>query len=114
MSLSGDWMLNQLEPDFQRRVRIMLDYIRGFGIPLVVISGRRSALEQSALIRQGRTTATRSRHLTGQAVDLQWQGFRVAQVPQAWWQWFGLVAEAVGLRWGGRFRSPDLNHFDVG
>jgi len=30
------------------------------------------------------------------------------------WFWLGQRWEFMGHRWGGRFRPPDLNHFDMG
>lgn len=106
--------LSTLDRRFAPRVVEFVNAVRGVGVPLVIISGRRSQALQAALIRSGRTAATRSRHLTGNAVDVQWQGLRVAEVPAEWWVWIGSVGEVYGLRWGGRFSSPDVNHFDAG
>jgi len=106
--------LRTLDRRFAPSVVQFVNAVRSVGVPLVIISGRRSQAVQASLIRSGRTTATRSRHLSGRAVDVQVQGFLVDQVPLQWWTWIGRVGEAYGLRWGGRFRTPDLNHFDAG
>jgi len=106
--------LATLEPRFRQRVAAYTRAVRGVGVPLIVISGFRTAATQAHLIRSGRTTATRSRHLTGQAVDVALAGLTTAQVPRVWWNWLGIVGEHFGLRWGGRFRRVDLNHFDSG
>lgn len=103
-----------LHPRFRWRVVHFVNAVRAVGVPLVVISGRRSAAQQAHLIRTGRTAATRSRHLTGHAIDVQLRGLTVRQTPQVWWNWIGQAGELFGLRWGGHFRPPDVNHFDAG
>lgn len=97
----------------RQRVVFLVNYVRGVGVPLIVISGRRTAAQQRELIAAGKTTAVKSRHLIGQAVDVQVQGLLRDQVPLAWWQWIGSVGEHFGLVWGGRFKRPDLNHFQA-
>lgn len=64
-----------------------------------------------------------SRHFSGNAIDLNLllpDGARLnkwtvsdgrAAAPE--WQKVGEIAESLGIRWGGRFSSPDPNHFDV-
>ena len=106
-------LVANLERDFQKRVIVMVNWARSQGVPLVVISGVRTPAAQARLIRAGRTTAVRSRHLTGRAVDVQVLGFTTAQLPAAFWNWLGSVGEAVGLTWGGRFTRVDLNHFQA-
>lgn len=106
--------LSTLDPRFKRQVIPFINTVRSVGVPLIVISGRRSTSAQARLVNAGITTATRSRHLSGQAVDVQVRGLLRSQVPPVWWDWIGRVGEWYGLRWGGRFRQPDLNHFDVG
>ncbi len=39
--------------------------------PMIVTSGLRSEAQQQQLIADGKSTATKSKHLTGQAVDIQ-------------------------------------------
>ncbi len=41
-----------------------------YGIPMIVTSGLRSEMQQQRLIADGKSKATKSRHLTGQAVDI--------------------------------------------
>lgn len=48
--------------------------------------------------------ATNSAHLSGEAFDLE-------RVGHLWI--YGEWAPYAGLRWGGRFRSPDPVHFDT-
>lgn len=75
-------------------------------------SGFRDLAEQRALFaRQGsRGLAAqpgRSYHNYGLALDF------VADTPTAQTR-AGTLAESVGLRWGGRFRPPDVVHIDAG
>jgi len=83
---------------------------RAHGIPLVIISGRR---EVAIADRYGQVAAN-SAHLQGLAFDVQVLGYRVDDLPWAWWLSMGEFWEALGGRWGGRFTMPDVNHFDTG
>jgi uncharacterized protein YcbK (DUF882 family) len=58
------------------------------------------------LARRGRGVATRSLHLTGQAIDVRVPGRELARVRQA----------ALALRAGGVgfYPAPDFVHVDVG
>jgi uncharacterized protein YcbK (DUF882 family) len=42
-----------------------------YGIPMVVTSGLRDTAQQMALIASGKSNAPKSKHLTGQACDIQ-------------------------------------------
>lgn len=87
----------------------LINAARSVGVPLEVISGLRSA-------RRNRDVGgeSRSQHLYGRAIDVGVQGYLVNQVPGWWWGELGAYAEHLGLRWGGRFKSRDVNHFDLG
>ena len=89
-------------------------WVRRGGIPLVVISGRRSAARNLEV-----DGAARSLHLSGRAIDVSilWPGYGHIPrdwIPFDWWQQLAGPWEAAGLRWGGRFTVPDVNHFDSG
>lgn len=88
----------------------------GFDFPARpdIISGFRSPERQAELLerwlagdRQGIAArpACRSWHTVGRAWDVQTQvqGF----------QWYRYFCEYLGARWGGRFSSPDVPHFDL-
>ena len=76
---------------------------------------------QADNIAKGVSWTTRSKHLTGDAIDiapyavfdiggrneLQWDSD--ADV----WTQIGAIGESVGLRWGGRWEQRDLGHFEV-
>lgn len=82
---------------------------REAGIPLMIISGLRSA-DVNAQVGG----APNSLHLQGRAFDVQVAGYMVHDLPPSWWAAVGSWAENnLGLRWGGRFSTPDLNHFDL-
>ena len=97
------------------------------GLSLAVVSGYRSPERQAELLarwvsgdRRGLVArpAARSSHSEGRAVDLAfvWLGqpVPVSDTPREYFQFLADLLEPVGVRWGGRFRSPDINHFDIG
>ncbi len=104
-----DEKLNSLTPDLQLRAYWMIRIAREAGIPLMIISGRRSPSENLAV-----GGAAHSRHLQGRAFDVQVAGYTRDEVPDWWWASLGSYAETqLGLRWGGRFSTYDPNHFDI-
>lgn len=95
-------------------------------LSLSVVSGYRSPTRQAQLLarwnagdRRGLVVkpAARSKHSEGLAVDLGfvWAGrtLTVAETPRAYWQFLADLLRPVGVRWGGTFSPPDLNHFDI-
>lgn len=96
------------------------------GAEVVVISAYRSPESQAALrarFRRGDRggiayePAVDSFHELGRAVDLQWRYFGqlvpVSDTPMEYWRFLDELLHPVGVRWGGRFRTPDVNHFDL-
>lgn len=96
------------------------------GVSLRVVSGFRSGSHQADLRarwdrgdRGGLVVrpAASSRHTAGRAVDLQFayrgQLVSVRETPREYWTFLDDLLRPVGVRWGGRFRSPDLNHFEL-
>lgn len=90
----------------------LINSLRAAGLPAIVVSARRTASHQRRLIASGATIASRSRHLSGRALDVGFQGVPAAQVPWSVWSYAGALWEAAGGRWGGRFSDPDPLHFD--
>ena len=113
----------------------LADYIRELaqivetenpGVTLRVVSGYRSAEYQDQLRKKWDSgdrfgilvrPAAHSRHSSGLAVDLafSWEGYPVP-VRETQRQYFSYLAEIlapVGVIWGGTFRSPDVNHFEI-
>lgn len=62
-------------PDIDANLFVLLDRINQvrelWNKPMVVTSGLRSEQQQEALIASGKSTASKSRHLTGNACDIQ-------------------------------------------
>jgi len=96
------------------------------GVSIRVISGYRSAQHQDRLRqrwdrgdRSGLLVrpAANSRHSSGLAVDLAftWEGrpIPVRDTPRQYWTYLADILAPVGVRWGGLFRSPDPNHFEL-
>lgn len=98
-----------MDPALQERAIVLLNAARLAGVPLIAVSGVRS-IERNREVGG----ASRSQHIDGRAVDVAVAGFTVDEVPLWWWEALGQYGERLGLRWGGRFRRPDLNHFDLG
>lgn len=105
-------LIYELEPYTARAALTMIWAAREAGIPLIIISGRRTEAQNA---RAG--GAPTSAHLEGRAFDVAVAGYTRDQIPTWWWQALGEWAEQnLGLRWGGRFDwggAPDINHFDT-
>ncbi len=101
-------ILADLNPAIQEEAWELINAARLSGIPLMIISGRRTAVQNRAV-----GGAPLSRHLSGRAFDVQVLGYSRDQLPYEWWRSLGGFAELqLGLRWGGRFLDRDVNHFD--
>lgn len=120
--------LDGVEPELAYYVRQADQIIRDQapGLSIRVVSGFRSPQRQAQLLarwnagdRRGLVAkpAVRSAHSEGRAVDLGWvwngRGVSVADTPIEYWEFLASLFEPVGVRWGGRFRSPDLPHFEL-
>jgi len=95
-------ILRTLHPQFRPVAEWFVQWLLDAGIPVRVISGRRSVAHNIAV-----GGAPRSWHLAGLAFDLQ-----VVGADAALWGEIGRAWEGLGGRWGGRFGSP--RHFDTG
>jgi len=91
--------LAQLEP----RTKLLATYLviaaRRAGVPLIITSSKRSRWEQIKLVALGRSRTTNSRHLTGQAFDVDVAGWSRDAVPAEFWRALGTYAERLGLKW---------------
>lgn len=90
------------------------------GLPYPIISGLRTRSQQAALV----TSTTRvtpaapagmSKHEVGFAHDVDlYKDNGVAVYTPAQLLRLGVLAESIGLKWGGRFAPmPDPNHFEA-
>lgn len=105
--------LSRLSPDIQLAAWYLLYWVRSAGIPLQITSSVRSRAEQAELVRIGRSDTLRSKHLSGQAFDVDVHGYGRDQIPMWFWEELGWLGEYLGFRWGGRFSYPrDYGHFE--
>ena len=88
---------------------------RTAGYPVIITSSRRTKREQDALIAGGLSRARHSKHLDGQAFDIDWYGWNRDDIPGWFWDQIGPWAEQqLALKWGGRWSSPyDPGHFET-
>ena len=106
--------LEQLTPETAELAVQLVNAARQVGVPLIITSSRRSQDEQRRLVQAGRSQTMNSAHLRGEAFDVDVMGVSRDQVPRWWWDSLGPYGEALGLRWGGRWRSLyDPGHFEL-
>jgi peptidoglycan L-alanyl-D-glutamate endopeptidase CwlK len=74
------------------------------GHPVFLVEGYRTQERQDALWLRKITPATHSAHTDGEAVDVAFKGDDPYDEDHPW-ELLGMVAEALGLTWGGRFKS---------
>lgn len=112
--------LNDLSPRFRPLAVELLARLVEAQIPVLIIDTLRTPAEQAENLRKGVSWTPHSKHLTGDAIDLcpyavfdlhgpdklQWD----ASDPV--WQQIGPIGEALGLRWGGRWKVKDMGHFE--
>ncbi len=110
--------LEALHPYFRDKVVQLINLARLKGVELAVVETYRTRAKQAEYKSMGkrytRTGAGSSKHQYGLAVDLvpivngqaQWHNMQL-------WRKVGSIGERLGLRWGGRWRSPfDPGHFE--
>lgn len=105
--------LQGLSPDIQYAAFYLIWAARQAGFPLQITSSLRTRSEQEALVGSGLSRTLRSKHLIGQAFDVDIHGLGRDQVPLWFWEMLGPFAESLGFRWGGRFSGfADYGHFE--
>jgi peptidoglycan L-alanyl-D-glutamate endopeptidase CwlK len=112
--------LATVQPQLQRLGRELLRRLAAEGLTFKVIQGRRTAQEQAALYAIGRTKPGRkvtwtlkSRHITGRAIDIAlFSGKNVVWESKHYTR-AGEIGEELGLKWGGRWKTPDRPHFEL-
>ena len=91
------------------------------GIAVIIVDTLRTEAEHEANLLKGVSWVTRSKHLDGLAIDicpyetyllhgpdkLQWNTNDLT------WERLGKIGEALGLRWGGRWKQKDMGHFEL-
>jgi peptidoglycan L-alanyl-D-glutamate endopeptidase CwlK len=110
--------LHSLHPFFRDKISQLIKNCRKKGIELVVVESYRTHAKQKEYYRMGkkytRTTGGKSKHQYGLAVDVVPVKDSVAVWDNvALWKKIGVEGEKLGLRWGGRWKSPyDPAHFE--
>jgi hypothetical protein len=110
--------LKSLHPFFRDRIVQLIANCKRKGIELAVVESYRTHTKQSEYYSMGRkytrSTGGKSKHQYGLAVDV----VPVVKGIALWenvtlWKKIGVEGEKLGLRWGGRWRSPyDPAHFE--
>ncbi|WP_395139541.1 M15 family metallopeptidase [Schlegelella aquatica] len=120
---SREWAL--LDADFQQRLLLVFKIMRErHGYEMVLLEGYRSPERQEMLRHKGghvtHAGAYQSYHQFGLAADCAFlrDGKLVISEKDPWaakgYQLYGEMAEAVGLTWGGRWKSiVDLGHVEL-
>jgi len=102
-----------LSPDIALSAWYLVKIVRDAGFPLQITSSLRSRTEQASLVRAGSSRLLASKHLVGQAFDVDIHGLSREQIPMWFWSELGWLGEYLGFRWGGRWADPwDPGHFE--
>ena len=105
--------LSRLSSGLLYRAYLLVAIGRIYGLPVIITSSTRTQAEQDAFVNSGASLTRNSRHLFGNAFDIDMQGHSPQSVPQEVWNWMGELGEALGLKWGGRWRLlRDFRHFE--
>jgi hypothetical protein len=110
--------LRSLHPYFRDKISALIRNCKARGINLEVVESYRTHAKQSEYYGMGRkytrSAGGKSKHQYGLAVDL----VPVVKGVAVWenetlWKKIGYEGEKLGLRWGGRWKSPyDPAHFE--
>jgi hypothetical protein len=110
--------LQSLHPYFRDKISQLIKNCKKKGIELTIVESYRTHAKQSEYFNMGRkytrSAGGKSKHQYGLAVDV----VPVIDSVAVWdnltlWKKIGTEGEKLGLRWGGRWRSPfDPAHFE--
>lgn len=116
--------LAELDPDVRALAEKLIVACSLVSVKIFVTQTYRTREEQDALYAQGRTTPGRvvtnarggwSWHNWRRAFDVAIRDFPGDPLPDdvynGPWARIGAIGEHLGLEWGGRWRHPDLPHF---
>lgn len=98
-------------------VAVVEEAIKLTSVDFAVIEGLRTEARQRELVAKGASRTMRSKHLTGEAVDLvafindrvSWELSLYDEIANAMRQ--AAVDLNVGLRWGGAWNVPDIRNW---
>jgi peptidoglycan L-alanyl-D-glutamate endopeptidase CwlK len=107
--------LDKVKPELKRKVEHMLAVCKSKGMSVFVFETTRTKERQKMLVAQGKSRTMKSKHITGDAVDIV---FLVNGQP-SWdsscdWARLGRIGKLEGLKWGGDFVGFfDAPHFQL-
>jgi len=112
--------LDDLSPRFRPLAVELLARCVEARIAVMIIDTLRTPAEHEDNLRRGVSWTWNSKHLTGDAIDIcPYDVFNLhGQDKLNWnaddpsWQVLGRIGEALGLRWGGRWKQRDMGHFE--
>jgi peptidoglycan L-alanyl-D-glutamate endopeptidase CwlK len=116
----------KLHPSLRWHARTLLEHALEDGIDLTITQSLRTMQEQGDLFAQGRSRP--GPRVTNAPAGFSWHNFGLAfdvaidrdpgvGIKPAWpnefalWRHIGEIGELIGLEWGGRWKRPDLPHF---
>ena len=120
--------LEDLHPDIQSLAAKHIKLCRQAGIDLLIYCTYRSQTEQKTLYAQGRTKpgarvtwTLKSKHgntMDGKPASLAYDCVPIVKGKAVWsdrelYAQVGKLGEEIGLKWGGRWKSPDSPHFEL-
>lgn len=112
--------LDDLSPRFKPLAMELLARCVEQGVGVAIVDTLRTPEEQKANVAKGVSWTTHSKHLDGDAIDICPYSTWDAHGPDKlnWdvgdpvWNTLGAIGEALGLRWGGRWKVKDMGHFE--
>lgn len=117
--------LDDLSPRMLPLAMQLLARLTEAGIPVLIVTTRRTLEEQADCVKRGVSWTMQSKHLTGDAIDIAPYEQYALHGPDVleWdagdpvWKRIGAIGESLGLKWGVIDKSglrKDLGHFEVG
>jgi len=112
--------LDDLSPRFRPKAVELLARLVEAGIHVLIVDTLRTPEEHAENLRKGVSWTTRSKHLTGDAIDIvPYETYALHGHDKVQWDsgdpiWtrIGAIGESLGLRWGGRWKQKDMGHFE--
>ncbi len=113
-------LLNDLDPTFKPIAMELLARFTEAGICVLIVDTLRTEAEQQENLARGVSWVLRSKHQDGLAIDVcPYETWALAGADKLQWDsddpvWLklGVIGEALGLRWGGRWTQRDMGHFE--
>lgn len=119
--------LDKLDLRFRPKAVELIARAAEWRVPVQIVQTLRTPEEQALFVRTGRSWTPFSKHLPdpvsglSRAIDISpYEVYQlngpdkpVQRASDPVWQVLGQIGEALGLRWGGRWKVPDCYHFEL-